>query len=81
MARFIRYEYNDGSFHLEAWIGKKRENPIKGFVGAMPKKMFRESLEELIRLLHQPCPRDRKTQETKSLPYRCLTTESALFQP
>ena len=35
MARFIRYEYNDGSFHLEAWIGKKRENPIKGFVGAI----------------------------------------------
>lgn len=56
MARFIRYEYRDGSFHLEAWIGKRRENPIKGFVGAMPKKMFRESLEEIIRLLHQPLP-------------------------
>ena len=56
MARFIRYEYNDRSFHLEAWICKKRENPIKGFVGAMPKKMFRESLEELIRLLHRPLP-------------------------
>lgn len=56
MARFIRYEYAGGSFHLEAWIGKRRENPLKGFVAAMPKKMFRESLEELIRLLHQPLP-------------------------
>lgn len=53
-ARFVRYEYRDGMFHLEAWIGKRRENPLKGFVGALPKKLFRESLEELIRLLHQP---------------------------
>lgn len=65
MARFIRYEYNDGSFHLEAWIGKKRENPIKGFVGAMPKKMFRESLEELIRLLHQPLPQGQEETGNK----------------
>lgn len=56
MARFIRYEYADGHFHLEAWVGKRKENPLKGFVGAMPKKLFRESLEEIIRLLHQPLP-------------------------
>ncbi|WP_367942704.1 DUF4190 domain-containing protein [Enterocloster citroniae] len=55
-ARFIRYEYSGGSLHLEAWIGKHRENPLKGFMGALPKKMFRESLEELISLLHQPLP-------------------------
>lgn len=59
-ARFIRYEYADGLFHLEAWIGKRRENALKGFVGALPKKMFRESLEELIRLLHQPLPQARE---------------------
>ena len=59
-ARFIRYEYSDGLFHLEAWIGKRRENALKGFVGALPKKMFRESLEELIRLLHQPLPEARE---------------------
>lgn len=53
-ARFVRYEYTGGNFHLEAWIGKRRENALKGFVGALPKKMFRESLEELVRLLHQP---------------------------
>lgn len=57
-ARFIRYEYKDGGLHLEAWIGKRRENPLKGFVGALPKKLFRESLEELIRLLHQPLPQN-----------------------
>lgn len=57
-ARFIRYEYEGGKFHLEAWIGKRRENALKGFVGALPKKMFRESLEELVRLLHQPLPQN-----------------------
>ena len=59
-ARFIRYEYAGGLFHLEAWIGKCRENALKGFVGALPKKMFRESLAELIRLLHQPLPQARE---------------------
>lgn len=54
MARFIRYDYTGGNFHLEAWIGKRKENGLTGFVGALPKKMFRETLEELIRLLHQP---------------------------
>ena len=53
-ARFIRYEYADGLFHLEAWIGKRRENALKGFVGALPKK------EELLRLLHQPLPQARE---------------------
>lgn len=56
IARFVRYEYVNGNLHLEAWVGKRRENPIKGFVGALPKKMFRESLEELIGVLRQPLP-------------------------
>lgn len=61
MARFVRYEYADGRLHLEAWVGKGRENPIKGFVGALPKKMFREGLEELIGLLRQPLPQGQGT--------------------
>lgn len=56
MARFIKYDYTGGRFHLEAWIGKRKENGLTGFVGALPKKMYRELLEELIRLLHQPLP-------------------------
>lgn len=61
MARFVRYEYADGKLHLEAWIGKFKENPIKGFVGALPKKMFRDSLEELLHLLHQELSKETKT--------------------
>ncbi len=56
MARFIRYSYGNGILHLEAWIGLFRENALKGFMGAYPKKVFRDSLEEMLRLLHQPLP-------------------------
>ncbi len=63
MARFVRYEYAEGKIHLEAWVGKGRENPLKGFVGALPKKMFREGLEELIGLLHQPLPQGQTTPQ------------------
>ncbi|MBS6954825.1 MAG: DUF4190 domain-containing protein [Enterocloster asparagiformis] len=58
MARFLKYSYNNGALHLEAWVGLFRENALKGFVGSLPKKFYRESLEELVRLLHQPIPQD-----------------------
>ena len=56
MARFLKYSYENGMLHLEAWTGAFRENAMTGFVGSLPKKFYRESLEELIRLLHQPIP-------------------------
>lgn len=58
MARFIRYEYSEGKLHLEAWVGKHRENALKGFAGTLPKKVFKGSLEELLGLLHQTLPQD-----------------------
>lgn len=62
MARFIRYEYSEGKLHLEAWVGKFRENALKGFVGTLPKKIFKGSLEELLGLLHQPLPQGGGTE-------------------
>lgn len=56
MARFLKYSYENGMLHLEAWTGVFRESALTGFVGSLPKKFYRESLEELIRLLHQPIP-------------------------
>lgn len=56
MARFLKYSYENGMLHLEAWTGAFRESALTGFVGSLPKKFYRESLEELIRLLHQPIP-------------------------
>lgn len=58
MARFLKYSYINGVLHLEAWVGLFRENALKGFVGSLPKKFYRESLEELLRLLHQPIPQN-----------------------
>lgn len=54
--KFVSYKYENGCLHLEAWVGGKKENPIEGFAGAVPKKIFREGLEELIKVLHQPLP-------------------------
>lgn len=56
MARFLKYSYASGTLHLEAWIGMFRENALKGFVAAYPKKVYRDSLQEMLRLLHQPLP-------------------------
>lgn len=67
MARFVRYEYTEGSLHLEAWVGKGRENPLKGFIGALPKKMFREGLEELIGVLRQPLPEGQELPDGNNL--------------
>ena len=58
MARFLKYSYINGVLHLEAWVGLFRENALKGFVGSLPKKFYRESLEELLRLLNQPIPQN-----------------------
>ena len=58
MARFLKYSYINGVLHLEAWVGLFRENALKGFAGSLPKKFYRESLEELLRLLHQPIPQN-----------------------
>ena len=58
MARFLKYSYINGVLHLEAWVGLFRENALKGFAGSLPKKFYRESLEELLRLLNQPIPQN-----------------------
>ena len=65
MPKFLVWNYQNGVFHMEAWVricwlpgvyGK--ENEIKGFYGALPKQMYKQSLEELERLLQQPLPND-----------------------
>ena len=65
MPKFLVWNYQNGVFHMEAWVricwlpgvyGK--ENEIKGFCGALPKQMYKQSLEELERLLQQPLPND-----------------------
>lgn len=61
MPKFLVWSYQNGVFHMEAWTRilmlpgvYAGENALKGFYGALPKKMYKDDLEQLIMLLHQP---------------------------
>lgn len=63
MSKFLIWRYVNGVFHIEAWVRTLwipgvygGENEMKGFYGAVPKKLFRDSLSELEQLLRQPIP-------------------------
>lgn len=63
--RFFKYSYRNGIIHIEAWMKfawlpgvYSGENAMTGFVGMVPKKLFKESLENLVQLLYQPLPSD-----------------------
>lgn len=67
MPQYFSYRYMNGVIHIEAWVkfawlpgiyGK--ENDMSGFVGSIPKNTYRESIEELIRVLYQPLPDNRQ---------------------
>ncbi|MCI7107194.1 MAG: hypothetical protein MR945_04860 [Agathobacter sp.] len=61
MPKFLVWSYQNGVFHMEAWIRMlilpgvySKENDMSGFYGALPKKMYKDDLEQLMSLLHQP---------------------------
>lgn len=62
--KYLKWSYNGGVFHLEAWLkgmGDK-EMDLEGFVGTLQKKPYRESLEQLFAALQQPLPNDPSMQ-------------------
>lgn len=56
--RYLKWSYNNGIFHLEAWFKGTfgGENGLTGFVGSIPKRVYKDSLEQLITLLQQELP-------------------------
>ena len=61
MPKFLVWSYQNRVFHMEAWTRTLilpgvygGENALSGFYGALPKKMYKDDLEQLIMLLHQP---------------------------
>ena len=63
MPQYFSYRYANGIFHIEAWVkfawlpgvyGKEKD--LSGVVGSIPKKAYKESIDELIRVLYQPLP-------------------------
>lgn len=68
MPRFFKYYYMNGVIHLEAWtrtawfpgIYSKKENDLSGFYGSVPKKAYRNDIDNLIQVLYQPLPSDQQ---------------------
>lgn len=61
MPKFLVWGYENGVFHLEAWTRYlilpgvySKEKDLDGFYGAVPKKAYKNDLEQLVALLHQP---------------------------
>ena len=56
--KYLKWTYNGGVFHLEAWLKGMGggEMDLDGFVGTLQKKPYRESLEQLFAALQQPLP-------------------------
>lgn len=55
--KYLKWSYNGGVFHLEAWLKSVGgEMGLDGFVGTLQKKPYRDSLEQLFVTLQQPLP-------------------------
>ena len=56
--KYLKWSYNGGVFHLEAWLKSVGggEMDLDGFVGTLQKKPYRASLEQLFAALQQPLP-------------------------
>ncbi len=68
--RYLKWSYNNGIFHLEAWFKGTfgGENGLTGFVGAIPKSVYKDSLEQLITLLQQDIPAQNMTTNADGTP-------------
>lgn len=62
--KFVKWNYINGVFHLEAWMKGTfgGEWNLEGFVGTLQKKPFKESLEQLCVALQQPIPQNPSMQ-------------------
>ena len=56
--KYLEWYYNNGVLHVEAWLKGTfgGEWDLKGYVGCMQKKPYRESLEQLFVMMHEDIP-------------------------
>lgn len=59
--KFLVWGYQNGVFHVEAWTRTLwlpgvygGENALKGYMGALPKKIYKQDIEQLLVLMAQP---------------------------
>lgn len=68
--KYLKWYYNNGVFHLEAWMKGTfgGEWNLDGFVGCLQKKPYRESIEQLFAALQQPIPMPQGTPAGQQYP-------------
>lgn len=61
MPKFLVWSYQDGVFHMEAWARYlilpgvySKEKHLDGFYGLVVKQAYKNDLQQLVSLLHQP---------------------------
>lgn len=56
--KYLKYSYNNGMFHLEAWLRGTfgGEWDLEGFVACAQKGPYKDNLSQLIAALRQPIP-------------------------
>lgn len=66
--KYLKWSYNNGVFHLEAWMKGTfgGEWNLDGFVGCLVKKPYKEDLMKQIALLQQTIPDATNTQDNTS---------------
>lgn len=69
--KFIIWGYDGSTLHVEAWLKGPfgGEMDFTGFVAALQKKPFRESLEQLFYLMNQPLPGEWAGGQPAAAPY------------
>ncbi len=55
--KYLKWSYNNGMFHLEAWLRRTSgEWDLEGFVACAQKRPYKNNLQQLIATLQQPIP-------------------------
>ena len=69
--KYIIWGYDGSTLHVEAWLKGPfgGEMDFTGFVAALQKKPFRESLEQLFYLMNQPLPGEWAGGQPAAAPY------------
>lgn len=67
--KYLKWSYNNGVFHLEAWLKGTAggEWDLEGFVGTLQKKPYKDSLEQLFVTLNQTLPNDPQMQAASNM--------------
>ena len=79
--RYLKWYYMNGVFHVEAWLTSVtgKEMDLDGFVGALQKKPYKDSLEQLYAALRQQvsAPQNMGQPGPQPIPVRTVDNTSA----